>query len=355
MLDGSSSVVIGPGVVGAVSLPFVVGSEHATKLQPAITSERKCAIPGTWPRSRVGDGTKPVSGPRKMASASCREKYTAAVFRQRQRRVVLPDGELKRAHLSDVPEEELDEPPQARRRATPLVLAWLGLTFVCFQWSEGRVGFRSWTLPIGEALKQLIPHEAAPTTEMGFGAMSRPSESVQPGLALPGSEGASQLESAATVRAPSGAPVSPSSLPIHQGSFQVVREEPLSLANNEWGSAGEDPTQLSVLSDETGGKAYAGPGCEGARRQFVGREFLEEEDPAVLRLLNEQSRYLHCKPELMSLRICALVHKGRAIGVTVQTEPPSRPIGVCAAIVAKTLTYPRNAKPQVVRTEVYFQ
>jgi hypothetical protein len=56
----------------------------------------------------------------------------------------------------------------------------------------------------------------------------------------------------------------------------------------------------------------------------------------------------------MSLRICALVHRGEAIGVTVQSEPPNRVVSTCAAIVAKLLHYPVAKRPRLVRSEITF-
>jgi hypothetical protein len=57
----------------------------------------------------------------------------------------------------------------------------------------------------------------------------------------------------------------------------------------------------------------------------------------------------------MSLRLCVLVHRGEAIGVTVQSEPPNRVVSTCAAIVAKLLHYPVSKRPRLVRTEITFE
>lgn len=254
------------------------------------------------------------------------------------RKVVLPEGELHRFRLPEATDEAAAAPRKRRRRLWLWVLAWLLVTFVSFQWSEGRLGVRSWV----ESLSELWPAEPAKTEDEPARPRALPALSFE-------AKG-DPREQAAIVAAPT-ATARTFELPIHQGSFEAVREaiEPSLELERQAQQAG-----VEVEQDGAGPEVHAGPGCERAKQRYK-ESFLDEtEDPNLLRALRSKKLFQHCKAELMSLRLCALVHKGKAVGVTVSTEPPSRTVGTCAAIVAKTLVYPMNKRPQLVRTELYF-
>jgi hypothetical protein len=56
-------------------------------------------------------------------------------------------------------------------------------------------------------------------------------------------------------------------------------------------------------------------------------------------------------PSSSKLRICAAVQNGRAIGVTVAAEPAASEIEICIAKAVRTLTFPSNAKLDVVNVQ----
>jgi hypothetical protein len=223
------------------------------------------------------------------------------------------------------------------------VLAWLLLTFVCFQWSEGRLGPRAWldsTLGWVRDWTTSVP----PAATVARRHASVDSEAQKP----PGGDGA---ERALVVAHPSLTEAPRPALPTHTGSFPDVLapvhdDEPLPQA----AAAG-----IEVDRSDRDLVVHAGPGCERAKRRYAETFLDESEDPEMLKLLGEKRRYAHCKPELMSLRLCVLVHRGEAIGVTVQSEPPNRVVSTCAAIVAKLLHYPVSKRPRLVRTEITFE
>jgi hypothetical protein len=279
-------------------------------------------------------------------------RLAAVPFRDSQRRIVLPDGVLRRFRLPEAVEGALPSAPRRRRSAWLLVLLWAVLTLVLFQWSEGRVSARSWLDSLGNAFTALrtlgAPSQnavrpTAPRT-LASAPVQESAASATPG---PIAERAALVSGPVSVKAPNAI------LPIHSGAFTVARDEapPARAAEVAEPTQAELSEVSHIASDNA--EVYAGPGCDGARRGFA-EDFLEEkEDEEIKTLLGKRSLYEHCRPEM--LRVCALVHKGRAVGVTVQTEPPSRSVGVCAAIVAKLLHYPRLKRPQMVRTEVYFR
>lgn len=267
------------------------------------------------------------------------------------RKIVLPDGELRRFHLPEEPPAPGPGRRSWRGKTMGAVGAWLLFSFVCVHWSEGRLGPRSWlegTLGWLAALRVEAPKPAA--------APPRPRPTVP-------AEPAHTDDQVAIVSQPSltSAPKPP--LSRHVGSFDALlepAESPLlgppgpSFGLLEPGFLEPGRTGDDALAVGEAQEVYAGPSCERARLRFK-PSFLADAEPANLALLGESRRYAHCKPDLMSLRLCALVHRGEAIGVTVQSEPPNRRVSTCAAIVAKTLHYPKQKRPQLLRTEIYFK
>lgn len=256
------------------------------------------------------------------------------------RKITLPNGELSRFRLPEVTDED---PPAARRRRRGLLrwlTLWLLFTFVCFQWSEGRLGPRQWlesTLSVARDLAAPPPAAETPRVAPGEPAAAAPAPS----------EGAK--DDAVVVARPSLTHAPRPVLPAHTGS---LARAPAPLEE-------VDPTETAPVGiewehGERDLQVHAGPGCERAKRRYRETFLDETEDPATVRLLAEKRRYAHCRAELMSLRVCALVHRGEAVGVTVQSEPPNRVVSTCAAIVAKTLHYPVAKRPRLVRTEIVF-
>jgi len=68
-------------------------------------------------------------------------------------------------------------------------------------------------------------------------------------------------------------------------------------------------------------------------------------------VLNRGSYLGRCGvPSAMSVRICAAVQNGRAIGVTVTTKPASTRIERCVATAVRNLAFPSHPKLDVTTT-----
>jgi hypothetical protein len=69
-------------------------------------------------------------------------------------------------------------------------------------------------------------------------------------------------------------------------------------------------------------------------------------------VLNRGSYFGHCGvPDSMHLKICAAVQNGRAVGVTVTTQPPDRRVQSCVAAGVRGLSFPSNPKLDVTTTQ----
>ncbi len=101
-----------------------------------------------------------------------------------------------------------------------------------------------------------------------------------------------------------------------------------------------------------------GMSCEGARARYV--EEISIGGPKgqaditggqYSSVLNRGSYFAHCGvPESMHVTICAAVQNGRAVGVSVTTDPPNRGISSCVAGGVRGLSFPSNPKLDVTTT-----
>ena len=72
---------------------------------------------------------------------------------------------------------------------------------------------------------------------------------------------------------------------------------------------------------------------------------------AYASVLNRSSYFQHCgAPAGMRIRICAAVQLGRAVGVTVRTEPADRAVGRCIAQAVRGLAFPSHPRLDVATT-----
>jgi hypothetical protein len=111
---------------------------------------------------------------------------------------------------------------------------------------------------------------------------------------------------------------------------------------------------------KTGGYPILGGGqsCESARNAYVeemsvggprGQADLTQGQYSSV--LNRGSYFGHCGvPDSMHLTICAAVQNGRAVGVTVTTQPPDRRVQSCVAAGVRGLSFPSNPKLDVATT-----
>ena len=68
-------------------------------------------------------------------------------------------------------------------------------------------------------------------------------------------------------------------------------------------------------------------------------------------VLNRGTYFQHCGvPDTTSIRICAAVQHGRAVGVTVSTNPPSGAVQRCIANAVRGLAFPSHPRMDVTTT-----
>ena len=69
------------------------------------------------------------------------------------------------------------------------------------------------------------------------------------------------------------------------------------------------------------------------------------------RVLNGGGYFSHCGvPNSMAVNICAAVQNGRAVGVTVSTQPPDAKKAACITSAVRGLSFPSHPKLDVTRT-----
>lgn len=99
----------------------------------------------------------------------------------------------------------------------------------------------------------------------------------------------------------------------------------------------------------------SGLSCEGARARYV-EDYSKEAPPdlsagAYGSVLNNGRYLLGCGvPSNMSVTICAAVQNGRAVGVTVTTDPKNPGIGSCIAGAVRGLSFPSHPRLDVTTT-----
>ncbi len=100
-----------------------------------------------------------------------------------------------------------------------------------------------------------------------------------------------------------------------------------------------------------------GMSCEAAQASYVEEMRIGEKGQADLTagqygaVLNRGSYFSHCgAPDDMSINICAAIQNGRAVGVTVTTNPKNPGVSGCIAAAVRGLSFPSNPKLDVTRT-----
>lgn len=101
----------------------------------------------------------------------------------------------------------------------------------------------------------------------------------------------------------------------------------------------------------------AGQSCEAAMDSYNEVKVMGEQGQADItsgqygRVLNSGSYFSHCGvPFSMSVDICAAVQNGRAVGVTVSTQPSDAKKATCIANAVRNLNFPSHPKLDVTRT-----
>ena len=100
-----------------------------------------------------------------------------------------------------------------------------------------------------------------------------------------------------------------------------------------------------------------GQSCEAAMDAYNEEKSMNGEGQADItagqygRVLNSGSYFSHCGvPMSMSVSICAAVQNGRAVGVTVNTQPGDAKKAACVASAVRGLNFPSHPKLDVTRT-----
>lgn len=100
-----------------------------------------------------------------------------------------------------------------------------------------------------------------------------------------------------------------------------------------------------------------GQSCEAAMDAYNEEKSMDGEGQADItagqygRVLNSGSYFSHCGvPMSMSVSICAAVQNGKAVGVTVSTQPGDAKRASCVASAVRGLSFPSHAKLDVTRT-----
>jgi hypothetical protein len=98
-----------------------------------------------------------------------------------------------------------------------------------------------------------------------------------------------------------------------------------------------------------------GMSCEAARARYV--EDYDKSGPPDLSagaygaVLNKGSYLNACNvPSSMGVTVCAAVQNGRAVGVTVTTQPPDPKIASCVAGAVRSLSFPSHPRLDVTTT-----
>ncbi len=98
-----------------------------------------------------------------------------------------------------------------------------------------------------------------------------------------------------------------------------------------------------------------GMSCEGARAKYI--EDYDKSAPPDLtagqygQVLNNGSYVVGCgAPQSMKVTVCAAIQNGRAVGVTVSTNPSDSKIGSCIAGAVRRLSFPAHPRLDVTTT-----
>jgi hypothetical protein len=101
----------------------------------------------------------------------------------------------------------------------------------------------------------------------------------------------------------------------------------------------------------------SGQSCEAAMDAYNEEKVIGEKGQADLtqgqygRVLNGGGYFSHCGvPNSMAVNICAAVQNGRAVGVTVSTQPHDSKKAACIASAVRGLNFPSHPKLDVTRT-----
>lgn len=125
------------------------------------------------------------------------------------------------------------------------------------------------------------------------------------------------------------------------------------------GIKGATPKRGARGSARAGGVQYAaGMSCEAARDRYVEEMKIGGGGgPADLTanqfgsILNNGSYVTACgTPNSTKVKVCAAVQNGRAVGVTVTTDPPSSQLSGCIASKVRAMSFPSHHKLDIVRT-----
>ncbi|MBX3181654.1 MAG: hypothetical protein KIT72_12695 [Polyangiaceae bacterium] len=287
-----------------------------------------------------------------------------------------------------LPEEFFLRQEPALRRPLPrwpwLGAAWLGFTALCLHLGAGRP-LPDWLRMAGERVAEAPVAQRAPV--QAGGQQHGGPRGVMGGVAVPvlgggiddvgagGAEGESDEDSGsddvlgarALARGVAGAGSGkPPDETASEPSPDRPRPEPTgeapgmsaALAAPLEAPLDADPADEEVKAPRAAAsQSSVGQSCEAAAAQSS-REIAPgaARPPDVSRqafaaVLDSGSYFSHCGvPGSMSVSLCVAVQEGRAVGVTVRTDPGSAAIQACIGRAVRGLGFPRHPDLDVVRT-----
>jgi hypothetical protein len=148
----------------------------------------------------------------------------------------------------------------------------------------------------------------------------------------------------------------------------AVQSDQIASIETDGGVKG-GPSRGRQLGGRAGGVVGSSPGghpivaggtsCEAAQAAYVeeykigggGKVQADLTAGAYGSVLNRGSYFAHCGvPDNMSVSICAAVQNGRAVGVTVSTNPSNGGIAGCVSRAVRGLGFPSHPRLDVTRT-----
>lgn len=272
--------------------------------------------------------------------------------------------------------------------------AWLAFTGLCFAITTDRVSVGRWLTDALEPAALAKPPATANATPAGLPPAANRTETTV-AAAVPRLDGAEQSDGAGSDDAVTSDAVTPDAVPLDTAPLDVesLAEEPLAApATSAPRLAGLESPGESTAAAVTGGEddtvaegaGDAPPATDpalpsppdpaapraGASQSSVGTSceaaiasYQEEiriggaaAPPDLSRaqfasVLENGSYFAHCGvPDAMSVDVCAAVRNGRAVGVSIRTDPGNRAIQACIARAVRGLAFPAHPRMDVTRT-----
>ncbi len=258
-------------------------------------------------------------------------------------------------------------PAMRRWRIGPWLLGagWVGVTLGLFWMSSGASGLKSFRLSAPAAAPQAKAYSPPAATQPRHAAVT-PRRRSTPSLPNPlGPDIPTEPPSAAALlpSVPSSLAAAELASPSPPGDAAEPGVEDLSPPQPSAGPSISEPKPAPSVAERPAPTPAQPPpnagrgiqSCEAAVAAY--NEDATSRAPADITraqygaVLNSGSYFAHCGvPASMTVSICAAVRHGRAVGVTVTTQPKSSRARRCVASAVWGLSFPAHPKLDVTRT-----